>query len=52
MSRSPWHSRQHPIEGNLLAEAGGLATLEFMESKKLGEKAAEKGRGLMKPGRA
>lgn len=34
--------------GNLLAAAGGLATLEFMESKKLGEKAAEKGRYLMK----
>jgi 4-aminobutyrate aminotransferase len=34
--------------GNLLAAAGGLATLEFMESKKLGEKAAETGRYLMK----
>ncbi len=34
--------------GNLLAAAGGLATLEFMESKKLGEKAAEKGRYMLK----
>ncbi len=34
--------------GNLLAAAGGLATLEFMESKKLGEKAAEKGEYLLK----
>lgn len=34
--------------GNLLAAAGGLATLEFMENKKLGEKAAEKGKYLIK----
>ncbi|VVB97413.1 [LysW]-aminoadipate semialdehyde/glutamate semialdehyde transaminase [uncultured archaeon] len=34
--------------GNLLAAAGGLATLEFMESRKLGEKAVEKGRYLLK----
>jgi 4-aminobutyrate aminotransferase len=34
--------------GNLLAAAGGLATLEFMESKKLGESAAEKGRYLIR----
>jgi 4-aminobutyrate aminotransferase len=34
--------------GNLLAAAGGLATLEFMESSKLGEKAVEKGNYLMK----
>lgn len=34
--------------GNLLAAAGGIATLEFMESSKLGEKAVEKGRYLMK----
>lgn len=34
--------------GNLLAAAGGLATLEFMESSKLGEKAVEKGDYLMK----
>jgi len=34
--------------GNLLAAAGGLATLEFMESSKLGEKAIEKGTYLMK----
>ncbi|MFZ2412256.1 MAG: aspartate aminotransferase family protein [Candidatus Methanoperedens sp.] len=34
--------------GNLLAAAGGLATLEFMESSRLGEKAVEKGRYLMK----
>ncbi|MDP2766375.1 MAG: aminotransferase class III-fold pyridoxal phosphate-dependent enzyme, partial [Candidatus Methanoperedens sp.] len=30
------------------AAAGGLATLEFMESRKLGEKAVEKGNYLMK----
>jgi 4-aminobutyrate aminotransferase len=34
--------------GNLLAAAGGLATLEFMESSKLGKKAVEKGKYLMK----
>jgi len=34
--------------GNLLAAAGGLATLEFMEKSKLGEKAVEKGNYLMK----
>ncbi len=34
--------------GNLLAAAGGLATLEFMESRRLGEKAVEKGNYLMK----
>ncbi|MCX9084826.1 MAG: aspartate aminotransferase family protein [Candidatus Methanoperedens sp.] len=34
--------------GNLLAAAGGLATLEFMESSKLGEKAVEKGNYIMK----
>ncbi len=34
--------------GNLLAAAGGLATLEFMESSRLGEKAVEKGNYLMK----
>jgi 4-aminobutyrate aminotransferase len=34
--------------GNLLAAAGGLATLEFMESNRLGEKAIEKGTYLMK----
>jgi 4-aminobutyrate aminotransferase len=34
--------------GNLLAAAGGLATLEFMQSSKLGEKAVEKGNYLMK----
>ncbi|MFA4935596.1 MAG: aspartate aminotransferase family protein [Candidatus Methanoperedens sp.] len=34
--------------GNLLAAAGGLATLEFMESSRLGEKAVEKGRYMMK----
>ncbi|MCX9010660.1 MAG: aspartate aminotransferase family protein [Candidatus Methanoperedens sp.] len=33
--------------GNLLAAAGGLATLEFMESGRLGEKAIEKGNYLM-----
>jgi len=34
--------------GNLLAAAGGLATLEFMESSGLGKKAVEKGKYLMK----
>jgi 4-aminobutyrate aminotransferase len=34
--------------GNLLAAAGGLATLEFMQSSNLGEKAVEKGNYLMK----
>ncbi len=34
--------------GNLLAAAGGLATLEFMESSSLGEKAVEKGNYIMK----
>lgn len=34
--------------GNLLAAAGGLATLEFMEESRLGEKAAEKGKYLIK----
>ncbi len=34
--------------GNLLAAAGGLATLEFMENNRLGEKAVEKGNYLMK----
>ncbi|CAG0980900.1 4-aminobutyrate aminotransferase [Methanosarcinales archaeon] len=34
--------------GNLLAAAGGLATLDFMESAKLGEKAIEKGNYLIK----
>jgi len=45
-----WPSGAHAntFGGNLLAAAGGLATLEFMESKKLGEKAAEKGKYLIK----
>lgn len=34
--------------GNLLAAAGGLATLEFMESSNLGKKAVEKGSYLLK----
>jgi 4-aminobutyrate aminotransferase len=34
--------------GNLLAAAGGLATLEFMESSGLGKKALEKGKYLTK----
>ncbi|MCZ7393590.1 MAG: aspartate aminotransferase family protein [Candidatus Methanoperedens sp.] len=34
--------------GNLLAAAGGLATLEFMESRRLGEKAVEKGNYMQK----
>lgn len=45
-----WPSGTHAntFGGNLLAAAGGLATLEFMESDKLGEKAAEKGNYLIK----
>lgn len=45
-----WPSGTHAntFGGNLLAAAGGLATLEFMESRKLGEKAVEKGNYLMK----
>ncbi len=34
--------------GNLLAAAGGLATLEFMESRRLGEKAVVKGNYIIK----
>lgn len=34
--------------GNLLAAAGGLATLEFMEEKKLGDRALEKGNYILK----
>lgn len=34
--------------GNLLAAAGGLATLEFMEKERLGEKAVENGVYIMK----
>ncbi|MBU4340531.1 MAG: aspartate aminotransferase family protein [Euryarchaeota archaeon] len=34
--------------GNLLAAAGGLATLEFMETSRLGDKAVEKGNYIMK----
>ncbi len=33
--------------GNLLAAAGGLATLDFMESARLGEKAVDKGNYLI-----
>lgn len=44
----PAGTHANTFGGNLLAAAGGLATLEFMETKKLGEKAAEKGRYLMK----
>jgi 4-aminobutyrate aminotransferase len=44
----PEGTHANTFGGNLLAAAGGLATLEFMESKKLGEKAAEKGHYLMK----
>lgn len=45
-----WPSGAHAntFGGNLLAAAGGLATLEFMESSRLGEKAIEKGGYLMK----
>jgi len=44
----PEGTHANTFGGNLLAAAGGLATLEFMESRKLGEKAAEKGLYLMK----
>ncbi len=44
----PAGAHANTFGGNLLASAGGLATLEFMESKKLGEKAVEKGNYLMK----
>lgn len=45
-----WPSGAHAntFGGNLLAAAGGLATLEFMESNRLGEKAVEKGTYLLK----
>ncbi|GFO95980.1 4-aminobutyrate aminotransferase [groundwater metagenome] len=45
-----WESGAHAntFGGNLLAAAGGLATLEFMESSRLGEKAVEKGNYLRK----
>ncbi len=45
-----WPSGAHAntFGGNLLAAAGGFATLEFMESKRLGEKAVEKGNYIMK----
>ncbi|NJD77174.1 MAG: aspartate aminotransferase family protein [Candidatus Methanoperedens sp.] len=44
----PAGAHANTFGGNLLASAGGLATLDFMESKKLGEKAVEKGNYLMK----
>jgi 4-aminobutyrate aminotransferase len=45
-----WESGAHAntFGGNLLAAAGGLATLEFMENRRLGEKAVEKGNYIMK----
>lgn len=45
-----WPSGAHAntFGGNLLASAGGLATLEFMESNRLGDKAVEKGNYLVK----
>src|SRR3989337_1830811 len=45
-----WPSGAHAntFGGNLLAAAGGLATLEFMESGRLGDKALEKGNYLIK----
>ena len=45
-----WPSGAHAntFGGNLLAAAGGLATLNFMEQEKLGEKAIEKGAYIMK----
>jgi 4-aminobutyrate aminotransferase len=47
MSWSPG-AHANTFGGNLLAAAGGLATLEFMEGSKLGEKAVEKGNYLTK----
>ena len=44
----PEGAHANTFGGNLLAAAGGLATLEFMESRDLGEKAAEKGHYLIK----
>ena len=44
----PEGAHANTFGGNLLAAAGGLATLEFMESRNLGDQAAEKGRYLMK----
>lgn len=45
-----WPSGTHAntFGGNLLAAAGGVATLEFMESARLGDKAVEKGNYLMR----
>jgi len=45
-----WPSGAHAntFGGNLIASAGGLATLEFMEQEKLGEKAVGKGTYIMK----
>jgi 4-aminobutyrate aminotransferase len=44
-----WPSGTHAntFGGNLLAAAGGVATLEFMESARLGDKAVVKGNYLM-----
>ncbi len=44
----PPGSHANTFGGNLLASAGGLATLEFMEENRLGNKAAEKGKYLIK----
>ncbi len=44
----PAGAHANTFGGNLLAAAGGLATLEFMESRRLGQKAVEKGNYLMK----
>ncbi|HEY9206366.1 MAG TPA: aspartate aminotransferase family protein [Candidatus Methanoperedens sp.] len=44
----PAGAHANTFGGNLLAAAGGLATLEFMESKRLGEKSVERGNYLMK----
>ncbi len=43
----PAGTHANTFGGNLLAAAGGLATLEFMESARLGDKAVEKGNYLM-----
>ncbi len=45
-----WPSGSHAntFGGNLLAAAGGLAALEFMESGRLGDRAIDKGNYLMK----
>jgi len=44
----PKGAHANTFGGNLLAAAGGLATLEYMEEHKLGEKAKKKGEYMLK----